>query len=49
MGTNIPQPVTSSQKICDNDYQMQFKDKDTEVWKLSDILKAPQLYEAERT
>ena len=38
-----------SQKICDNDYQTQFRDKDAEVWKLSDILKALQLYEAERT
>ena len=33
--------------LCGNDSQTWFKDEDTEVWKLSDDIKAPQSFEAE--
>ena len=34
--------------LCGNDSQAWFKDEDTEVWKLSDVIKAPQSFEAEQ-
>ena len=34
--------------LCGNDSQAWFKDEDTEVWKLSNVIKAPQSFEAEQ-
>ena len=49
MGTNTTSlSYIFTTNLCGNDSQAWFKDEDTEVWKLSDVIKAPQSFEAEQ-
>ena len=49
IGTNIASPsYIFTTNLCSNDSQTWFKDKEAEAWQLSDVIKAPQSYEAEQ-